>query len=487
MMLEIREILVYTLMVLVPLVIWLMVMARAVLRPHREPSSRVAWVAVIAALPGLGMFIYLLLGETSIGRRRIARSREVLASLPPAAPSSFESDPRHHPSIPDRCTPLFRQGESVNGFRPVGGNTAELMTDSNSGIDAMVADMDAATDHIHLIFYIWLGDNNGLKVVEALKRAAVRGVACRAMADGLGSRTMIRSRHWKEMREAGVQLGVALPIGNPLLRPFYGRIDLRNHRKIVVIDDWITYCGSQNCADPEFRVKPKFAPWVDALIRFEGPVARQNQHIFISDWMACSEEDIRSILEAPIKTDGEGFPAQVIATGPTVRNSAMPETFETLMHAARNKLVITTPYYVPDESMQGALIAAAHRGVETTIIFPARNDSWQVAAASHSYYLELVKAGVNIHEYVGGLLHTKSMTVDDDITLIGSANMDRRSFDLNYENNILLCDAELTAAVRGRQEQYLASSNPVTLDDIEAWSVLRRFWNNLMGMLGPVL
>jgi len=477
----------YALLVLVPLVLWLMVLTRAVLRPHREPASRIAWVAVIATVPGIGMLIYLLLGETSIGRRRIARLSGVLDSLPPAAPSSFESDPRHHPPVPDRCTPLFKQGESVNGFRPVGGNSAELMSDSNSGIDAMVADMDAAIDHVHLIFYIWLADNNGLKVVEALKRAAGRGVACRAMADGLGSRAMIRSKHWQSMQEAGVKLGVALPIGNPLLRPFYGRIDLRNHRKIVVIDDRITYCGSQNCADPEFRVKPRFAPWVDVLIRFEGPIARQNQHIFISDWMTSSKEDIRSLLEAPIIGSGEGFPAQVVATGPTMRHSAMPETFETLMFAARNKLVITTPYYVPDESMQGALCAAAHRGVDTTIIFPARNDSWQVAAASHSYYRELVRAGVKIHEYVGGLLHTKSITVDDDITLIGSANMDRRSFDLNYENNILLVDEALTMAVRERQEQYLASSNPVSLDEIEAWSILRRFWNNLLGMLGPVL
>jgi cardiolipin synthase len=124
------------------------------------------------------------------------------------------------------------------------------MADSNAGIDAMVADMDAAKDHVHLIFYIWLADNNGLKVVEALEHAAARGVACRAMADGLGSRALIRSKFWKEMREAGVRVAVALPIGNPLLCPLHGRIDLRNHRKIVVIDDRITYCGSQNCADP---------------------------------------------------------------------------------------------------------------------------------------------------------------------------------------------------------------------------------------------
>jgi len=481
------ELLVYEFLVLAFVLIWLAVVTRAILRPHREPAARIAWVAVIASLPGLGILIYLLLGETSIGRKRVARTRTVLDSLPPAAPVSFAADPRSNPSFPDRCEPLFRLGESVNGFQPVGGNTAELMHDSNSGIDAMVADMDRAADHIHLIFYIWLADNNGMKVVEALKRAAARGVACRAMADGLGSRTMIRSKHWQDMARAGVHVAVALPIGNPLLRPFHGRIDLRNHRKIVVIDDRITYCGSQNCADPEFRVKPRFAPWVDALVRFEGPIARQNQHVFISDWMSYVSEDIRSLLERPIVASGEGFAAQVIATGPTVRNSAMPETFETLMHSARKTLMITTPYYVPNESMQGALCAAAHRGVKTTILFPARNDSWQVAAASRSYYLELVEAGVSIYEFAGGLLHTKTMTIDDDITLIGSANMDRRSFDLNYENNILFCDQKLTAAVRARQRQYLASSLPVEQSAIEAWSVWRRFWNNLMGMLGPVL
>jgi cardiolipin synthase len=465
----------------------LVVIARAILRPHRDPASRIAWVVVIAVLPVVGILAYILFGETNIGRKRVTRAREVLESMPPAVSNVSGNEACLEAEFPERCEPLFRLGETINGFKPVGGNSAHLMADSNAGIDAMVADMDVATDHIHLIFYIWLEDNNGLKVVEALKRAAARGVACRAMADGLGSRAMIRSKHWKAMRKGGVHVAVALKIGNPLLRPLHGRIDLRNHRKIVVIDDRITYCGSQNCADPEFRVKPKYAPWVDALMRFEGPIARQNQHIFIGDWMSYVNEDIRSLLEAPIQTTNSGFPAQVIATGPTVRNSAMPETFETLMHAARRKLVITTPYYVPNESMQAALCAAAHRGVETTIVFPARNDSWEVAAASRSYYRDLLEAGVRVHEYVGGLLHTKSMTLDDDVTLIGSANMDRRSFELNYENNILFYDKNLTAEMQARQEVYLASSNEVKMGDIEAWSVGLRLWNNTVGMLGPLL
>jgi cardiolipin synthase len=242
-------------------VIELLVIARVLLRPHRDPASRIAWVVVIAVVPVVGIFAYLLFGETNIGRKRVARARKVLVGIPPPAVASKGDEAHLRPEFPERVAPLFRLGETINGFSPVGGNAAYLTADSNAAIDAMVADMDAAEDHIHLTFYIWLADNNGLKVVEALKRAAARGVACRAMADGLGSRALIASTHWKDMREAGVKMGVALRIGNPLLRPFHGRIDLRNHRKIVVIDDRITYCGSQNCADPEFRVKPKYAPF----------------------------------------------------------------------------------------------------------------------------------------------------------------------------------------------------------------------------------
>ena len=139
---------------------------------------------------------------------------------------------------------------------------------------------------------------------------------------------MIHSPHWREMQEAGVNVARALPIGNPMLRPLHGRIDLRNHRKILVIDGRITYCGSQNCADPEFLVKAKFAPWVDAVIRFEGPVVRQNQHLFASDWMSYADENIDPLLESLIDAPQLGFPAQVIGTGPTVRYSAMPEMFE---------------------------------------------------------------------------------------------------------------------------------------------------------------
>lgn len=463
------------------------VIARVILRPHREPASRVAWIVVIIVLPVIGILSYILLGETSIGRRRVSRVHAVLAAMPNLTEAPGMNSANIQPEIPETYAHLFRLGHSVNGFEPVGGNSATLLPDSNATIDSMVADIDAAQDHVHLIFYIWLPDNNGVKVVESLKRAAARRVACRVMADGLGSHIMVESSHWKAMQAAGVQVATALPVGNPLLRPLRGRIDLRNHRKILVIDNWITYCGSQNCADPEFRIKAKFAPWVDAMMRFEGPIARQNQYLFASDWMAQMGGDLIPVLRQPLPSSDPGVTAQVIGTGPTVYNSAMPEMFETLIYTARRELIITTPYYVPDEALQTAICASARRGVKTTIIFPARNDSWIVAAASRSYYSDLLAAGVRIYEYAGGLLHTKSLTLDGEVTLIGSANMDRRSFDLNYENNILFYDPTLTAAMRRRQDAYLACSHPVTAETVRQWPSTRRLWNNTIAMLGPIL
>jgi cardiolipin synthase len=495
--------LIAALLVLAHFLVQLSLLARVLLRPHREPASRIAWVVVVIAVPVIGIIAYVLFGEVSIGHRRAERLRHAQAQLPALRLDPDTAPTPLRPVIPERHRHLFRIGESISGFTPIGGNHATLMADSNATIDALVADIDAAQDHVHVLFYIWLPDNNGIRVAEALIQAAERGVTCRAMADDLGSRAMIRSMHWQRMAAAGVHLARALPIGNPLVRALTGRIDLRNHRKIVVIDDWITYCGSQNCADPEFRIKARFAPWVDAMMRFEGPIARQNQHLFAGDWLPHVDDGIDALLRRPLTppnppprdrieprpgaTPRPGLPAQVVGTGPTVRWSAMPQMFEELIYSARRELVITTPYYVPNESMQAALCASARRGVATTVVFPARNDSWVVAAASRSYYAELLEAGVTIFEYPDGLLHTKSLTLDGEVTLIGSANMDRRSFELNYENNILFCDPRLTAVMRERQGSYISASRTVTSDEVVAWSRRRRLWNNVVAMLGPVL
>jgi cardiolipin synthase len=445
---------------------------RVLLRPHRDPASRIAWIVVILGLPVIGMVGYILLGETNIGRRRIARLRQVVAALPDPgrAPEQAEPGPE---ALPPRVLPLFRVGTSISGYRPLGGNAAALMADSDATVDALVADIAQATKHVHLLFYIWLPDRNGARVAQALAEAAAR--------------RLVRSPHWAAMEKAGVRLARALPVGNPFLRALMGRIDLRNHRKIAVVDGRIAYCGSQNCADPEFLIKAKYAPWVDIMLRVEGPVVWQCQHLFASDWMTYGGDDLAALLREPLPPASGTMPAQVVASGPTVRHSAMPEMFQSLMYAARHELVVTTPYYVPDESMQAALCAAAFRGVATTIVFPARNDNVAVGAASRSYYADLLAAGVRIFEFKPGLLHAKTIAVDGEAALVGSANMDRRSFDLNYENNLLLFDAATTRAIRDRQDSWIAQSREVLREEVAAWSPARRVVNNAAAVLGPVL
>ncbi|WP_232227903.1 phospholipase D-like domain-containing protein [Asaia astilbis] len=224
------------------------------------------------------------------------------------------------------------------------------------------------------------------------------------------------------------------------------------------------------------------------MTRFEGPVVLQNQHLFATDWMAHTEEDLGPLIAAAdITEEQDGFVAQVIGTSAALRYAAMPEVFTSLMNAAATELTVTTPYYVPDEPIQAALCAAARRGVRVTMTVPARNDSWIVAGASRSYYEELLEAGVRLFEYPHGLLHTKALTLDGRMTMIGSANLDRRSFDLNFENNILLSDEAFTAEIRARQQSYLDASDEVTLEAVRAWPWHRRLWHNALAMIGPVL
>jgi cardiolipin synthase len=455
---------------------------RALLRPHREPASRLAWIIAILALPILGVVFYLLLGETRISGPRRTRGKEINARLP-RPPGNYQCEDEAGGA---HWAP-FALARTVNHLDPTGGNSARLAADSNAAVDEMIGDVDAARETVHGCFYIWLADNNGLKLKDAFIGAAKRGVKVRLLADALGSRLLIRSGHWRELQDGGCEVRVALPVGNPLWTAIRGRVDLRNHRKLMVVDNAIAWCGSQNCADPEFRIKPRYAPWVDIMSRWQGPVALHCQYLFVSDWIAEGGEDITELLKRPLPAGSGDILAQVLGTGPTAEFDAMPACFSELIHSAREELVVTTPYFVPDEQLLFALTSAARRGVRTVMLFPKRNDNWIVAAASRSYYKDLIDAGVDIFEFRPGLLHAKTMVVDRCTGLIGSANLDRRSFELNFENNILFEDRAFAAAMRQRQDQYLADCDPVTREDVERYGIGLRLWQNLLATLSPML
>ena len=461
--------------------IHLAIIVRAILLEGREPYARAAWLLMLIALPGIGVVIYLLFGEAWMSAGFRKRTRVVYESLLPFAPAavSFEhSPPAENP---------FKTCEAASRWCVSDGNTAEVALDSDTAIAMVVADIDAARVSVHLSFYIWLSDHNGTMVVEAVCRAARRGVTCRIVADAIGSRSLIRSSKWTAMREAGARLCASLsaPLGLGFLTGH--RTDLRNHRKIIVLDGQITWCGSQNCADPAFLPKRQFAPWVDIFIRYEGPVARQADLIFASAWTVETDEDLRVTFTADPPTRRlDGFAAIAVGTGPLSPHATMTDIFISLLACAREQVTITTPYFAPDPPLLDAIVAAARRGVDLTIVFPHHNDSRIVGAISRAYYPTLARAGVHVYEYCAGLLHAKTLVVDDRIALVGSANMDRRSLDLNFENNILFESEALAGVVGEHQRRWLLDSIKIDPVEIVARPASRRFVDNLLAMGSPL-
>ncbi|WP_367107327.1 cardiolipin synthase [uncultured Psychrobacter sp.] len=492
-------------------ILLLLISLRVLARDNLTAPARLAWLVILFILPYVGVVVYWLFGEVHLGRNFERNYKQVINKLHQNNPEVLGSATAIE-AIKPEYRAAFAYSANVTGFRTTLGNRAELMADAAETSRRMIADFDAATDHIHVLYYIWLIDGMGIDTAQALIRAAKRGVTCRAMVDGMGSRKMVRSKIWREMQEAGVQVSVALPFRNLIKVLLFSRIDLRNHRKITVIDGKIGYSGSRNCADPEFRVKPKYAPWVDIMMRIEGPIVAQNQMLFASDWLMKNPEtplDSFPYFTEPLTTipkrfdkdkatteDGEstdsdsesaGLAAQVFADGPTQRQGTTPQFLGALISQAEHTLIISTPYFVPDYSLVSVLCATAYRGVEVTMIFPKKNDSFIVAATSHSYYLQLLEAGVKIYEYKPGLLHAKTLTVDGEIGLIGSTNLDLRSFDLNYENNVVFSDKALTADIVERQYQYIADSKSISLTEVKNWPLIYRIWNNVVATMGPVL
>ncbi|NCP18473.1 MAG: cardiolipin synthase [Erythrobacter sp.] len=469
----------HTAMWTVIVAIHLAVIVRAVLLEGRDSDARAAWVLLLIALPVFGVILYLLFGETWISDGFRERGLRAYDALLPFAPL-----PERHAEPGGLSGNAFRTFEASAHWPTSTGNTASLAPDSDAAIAMLVADIDAAQHTVHLSFYIWLGDRNGTGVVDAVCRAARRGVTCRIAADAIGSRGMIHSAQWTAMRDAGAHMCSLLtaPWGMGFLVGH--RTDLRNHRKIAVIDGRIAFCGSQNCADPAFLVKRKFAPWVDILVRFEGPVARQTDIIFAAAWMQETGEDMRAALSGPPpEPSPEGITAIACGIGPLSPRGTMTDMFVAVLAAAQDRVTITTPYFAPDPALIDAILAAARRGVAVRIVFPQRNDDRIVGAISRAYYPMLAGAGVRIFEYRAGLLHAKTMVVDDALALIGSSNMDRRSLDLNFENNILLESAQLAAQLRDRQQSWLENAIEIDREAATNRPIGRRFVDNLLTII----
>jgi cardiolipin synthase A/B len=468
---------------------WLIVIGLSIRVIMRRPPIGVsmAWLAVIFSLPFVGAAVYLMFGEKRLGHGRALRINESIADVFRWQKTLRDQYNPAASRMDASAAPLLHYTENVLGFPALLGNKIELLSDFQSIFDQMVADIDAARSTVHFCFYIWHGEGRMADIVEALIRAAKRGVQCRALADAMGSKAFLESEPARRLRKAGVDFRAALPTG--VLRMLVARTDLRNHRKIAVIDDRVAYSGSQNLADPRFfKQSSGVGEWVDAMVRITGPTAASLDGVFRLDWSV----ETGAVFEPPSAFTGRalapsGTVIQVAPSGPDLKPEAIHQLLLTAIYDARYELVMTTPYFVPDESILTALLTAALRGVEVTLILPARNDSVLVRYASAAHFHDLMSAGVRIALFNGGLLHTKSLTIDGYRSVFGSVNLDMRSLWLDFEISLLVYDRDFTGRLRWLQNTYLENSDELDFNTWQQRPAWRQFMENTCRLVGPLL
>lgn len=459
--------------------------AVVIVRKGERPSVALAWVVVVMTIPIAGVVAYLLFGEVWFGRYRMRRHAEILARLD-RPEVHIHSDPRARATeLGPTETQLARLAESVSNSHVTAGNAISLHSDTDETLDRMIEAIDGAKEHVHLLSYIYLCDGAGTRVAAALQRAARRGVTVRLLVDGLGSRGFLRSDLCREIRANGVHLAEALPV-NPF-RMLVRRMDVRNHRKLLVVDGLIAFTGSQNIAAKGFAPKARYAPWVDCSVRIEGPLVRELQLIFIEDWYLDNEQSLDALLSIHPPVSEGGMAAQTVATGPNFNNIAMTSLVQAAVQVAREEIVLTTPYFVPDAALHQSMGIAARRGVGVHLVVPQRNDSRLVGFASRGHYESLMDAGVRIHEFTRGLLHAKTITVDRSLATVMTANLDRRSFEINFEQSVLIYDSDFASQLRFLQQGYMDHSVEVSPEEWRRRSLAARFAQNAAGLLSPLL
>jgi cardiolipin synthase len=418
---------------------------------QRTAAAARAWLLLIFLLPWPGIVFYALVGRIYLPKDRLARQERASKKIR-IVQEQMLARQAPEPGLPPNVSPLAALAARLGDFEPLHGNRVELLTDYQGSIERLVADIDGARRHVHLLYYIFEDDVTGRRVAEALARAAARGVPCRVLLDAVGSKWGLR-RLSRKLRREGIGVTALLPAG--IFRRNAARFDLRNHRKIAVIDGVIGYSGSQNMCDGRFV---KGFPNQELVARLEGPAVWQLQAVFLGDYYLETNQvlDDMEIFPKPAQS-GESI-AQALPSGPGYGRENAQELLIALLYAARECAVLTTPYFVPDEPFLEAMRAAARRGVAVHLVVSQHANQRLTQLAQRSFYGELLAAGVRIHLYRPGFLHAKNLTIDDDVALVGSANIDIRSFALNEEISLLFYDRGVVSDLQRIQEGYLAQS-----------------------------
>ena len=431
---------------------------------RRSPAAARSWLLLIFIFPYLGLILYSIFGRPYLSSHRIQLQQRATRLLQTARRQVLQKY-SGRPALNGPFVQAVTLAENLGDFGMVGGNQVELITDYNGAIDRLVADIDAASQHVHLLYYIFAHDETGVRVADALGRAVQRGVQCRVLMDGLGSKRGLRTLA-PRMRVTGIEVYESLPVH--LLRRKSARFDLRNHRKIAVIDAWTGYVGSQNLVNCDF--KPGII-YEELVVRMTGPVVLQLQGVFLTDYFAESDSDLFKPDFFPPQPSSGDTAAQILPSGPGFPQANVQRLVVSLLYSAQARVVITTPYFIPDEALLDAMKIAVLRGVEVHLVVSRQADQVLVCHAQRSYYDELLVAGVRVHVYREHLMHAKHLSFDDQIAVIGSSNLDLRSFLLNEEISLIVYDPSVVAALRCIQDRYFSESDELTL---ETWRCRRR-------------
>jgi cardiolipin synthase len=449
---------------------------------RRPPNSALAWLTLIFFVPWLGLFLYWLIGTNPLPRRRVERYREVLSEFNTRYVQLPQSTLGQPPELPAEAMSAVRLAERLGQLPILGGNDVQLITETDEVVDRLIADIDRAQHHVHMLFYIFHNDGTALRVVEALLRATQRGVRCRVLADAVGSRALFRHLAGR-MLAAGIEVRAALPVG--LFRRSVARIDVRNHRKIVVIDGQIGYTGSQNIINADYGRRG--LAWHDMTARVEGPAVLALQAVFLGDWYFETEQILDDPAFFPAPKPAGPIPLQVLPSGPIYPVENYHRMVIAALQTAQQQVIITTPYFVPDQSFLQAVQIAVLRGVEVILIVPEKCDKLLVGAAAWSYFGELLELGCHIYLYWPGLLHAKTMTIDNTFAFLGTGNFDIRSFSLNFEVNLLLYGDHVTAQLRRHQLNYLSRSRVLTPQELNSQPEIVKTFHSLARLMSPLL
>jgi len=432
---------------------------------NRRPQTATAWLLAIFFLPPyIGVTLFLLLGSRRLPKGRREKQAEINAFITETTEGSEEVK-HDHPWL----DPVVELNRHLGAMPLVGGNSAKLYGTYDETLAEMTAAIHAASKWVHAEFYILAFDKTTAPFFDALEAAVKRGLDVRVLLDHVaGVRAVGYRRTLRRLRKAGVNWSLMLPV-QPL-RGKWQRPDLRNHRKILVLDGNVAFTGSQNVVDSSYNKKGNLRRglhWKDLMVRFEGPIVAGINALFITDWYTETNELLlreANIVPRPVRA--ETLDAQVVPSGPGFEGENNLRLFNSLLYLAQEKIIITSPYFVPDESMLYAITTAAQSGIDVQLFVSEIGDQPVVYHAQRSYYEALLRAGVRIWLYKAPtVLHSKFFTIDDEVAVIGSSNMDMRSFSLNLEISVMVHGKSFVDDLRKVEQEYRETSRELFLDE----------------------